>query len=112
MRDKIYEFAQQEWVKDPIIWSEKQVDIFDLIRGFPTTEPVITYANSSALELALIPDKQLYREALESRLKQSTLVFDFRYHLDLKFTDSNLSKLARKCIKSVVLPIPKYVKHR
>ncbi|KAJ8065101.1 hypothetical protein OCU04_005814 [Sclerotinia nivalis] len=106
LRDPIYGFAQEEWVKDPIVWSEDQFS-YGIENGKPwrKSEP-ITYFNSSPLEIALIPDRQLYREALESRLKKSTLVLAYGGKVDANFTDYDLSKLARKCIASVVLQIP------
>ncbi|KAF7852438.1 hypothetical protein EAF04_010978 [Stromatinia cepivora] len=106
LRDSIYASAQEEWVKNPIVWSEDQFPFWiESATPWRKAEP-ITYFNSSPLEIALIPDRRLYREALESRLKQSTLVLAYGRELNLEFTNYNLSKLARKCIASVVLRIP------
>lgn len=110
LRDAIYESAQEEWVKQPLIWKENYVYYSTRKVILPNPEP-ITRNSSSPLELALISDKQLYREVLECRLRKSTLMLTYGAALSLEINDETLSPLASRSIKSVILRIPRYVHH-
>jgi hypothetical protein len=98
VREMIYREAMQEWIDQPIIWRD----------NYP-----FTYANSSEIERALIPEKDLYREALAVRLRHSTLVLAqpdeskmTREEPLKRHPIEELSLLARHCIRKVTVEVP------
>jgi hypothetical protein len=101
VREMIYREAMQEWIDQPIIWRD----------GYP-----FTYASSSEIERALIPEKDIYREALAVRLRHSTLILAqpdeskmTREEPLKRHPIEELSLLARHCIRKVTVEVPGYV---
>ncbi|KAM3082909.1 hypothetical protein ACMFMF_002558 [Clarireedia jacksonii] len=98
VREMLYREAMQEWIAQPIIWRD----------NYP-----FTYASSSEIERALIPEKDLYREAFAVRLKYSTLVLAQPDELKMTLEEplkrhpiEDLSLLARHCVRNVTVEIP------